>query len=123
MYRVTDLKKVMLCDFFAANLNHLFYKMMLKKPIELKDIESVDSQCYKSLVWIKENDPSVLDLVFCVDEECCGQLSQRELKPGGANIPLTNENKDEYIRLVQLRLFGTSFWKGHFIYPSPYFFI
>ncbi|XP_017889147.1 E3 ubiquitin-protein ligase NEDD4 isoform X2 [Ceratina calcarata] len=77
-----------------------FYKMMLAKPIDLKDMESVDSEYYNSLLWIKENDPSELELTFSVDEESFGHTSQRELKPDGANVPLTNENKDEYIALV-----------------------
>ncbi|CAL1688507.1 unnamed protein product [Lasius platythorax] len=77
-----------------------FYKMMLGKSIDLKDMESVDSEYYNSLLWIKENDPSELDLTFCLDEESFGHTSQRELKPDGANIPLTDENKDEYISLV-----------------------
>ncbi|CAB3369932.1 Hypothetical predicted protein [Cloeon dipterum] len=77
-----------------------FYKMMLGKQIDLKDMESVDSEYYNSLLWIKENDPSELELTFSVDEESFGQTSQRELKPNGANIALTNENKDEYINLV-----------------------
>ncbi|XP_015603684.1 E3 ubiquitin-protein ligase Nedd-4 isoform X2 [Cephus cinctus] len=77
-----------------------FYKMMLGKTIDLKDMESVDSEYYNSLLWIKENDPSELELTFCVDEESFGHTSQRELKLNGANIPLTDENKDEYISLV-----------------------
>jgi len=72
--------------------------MMLKKPIDLKDMESVDSEYYNSLLWIKENDPSGLELTFCVDEDSLGHTSQRELKPGGASIPVTNANKAEYIR-------------------------
>ncbi|XP_062701056.1 E3 ubiquitin-protein ligase Nedd-4 isoform X5 [Aedes albopictus] len=77
-----------------------FYKMMLQKPIDLKDMESVDMEYYNSLLWIKENDPSELMLTFCVDEETFGYTSQRELKPNGADIEVTNENKDEYIKLV-----------------------
>ncbi|KAF4531590.1 hypothetical protein B566_EDAN010056 [Ephemera danica] len=77
-----------------------FYKMMLGKTIDLKDMESVDSEYYNSLLWIKENDPSELELTFCVDEDSFGQTSQRELKPNGANIALTDDNKDEYINLV-----------------------
>ena len=75
-----------------------FYKMMLQKPIDLRDMESVDMEYYNSLLWIKENDPSELMLTFCVDEETFGHTSQRELKPNGANIEVTNDNKDEYIR-------------------------
>lgn len=77
-----------------------FYKMMLEKPIELKDMEAVDMEYYNSLLWIKENDPSELMLTFCVDEETFGYTSQRDLKPNGSQIEVTNENKDEYIRLV-----------------------
>ncbi|VVC26339.1 E3 ubiquitin-protein ligase, SMURF1 type,WW domain,C2 domain,HECT domain [Cinara cedri] len=77
-----------------------FYKMMLEKSIELKDMESVDSEYYNSLLWIKENDPSELDLTFSLDEDILGHTSHRELKPDGANIHLTQENKDEYISLV-----------------------
>ncbi|XP_035902038.1 E3 ubiquitin-protein ligase Nedd-4-like isoform X3 [Anopheles stephensi] len=77
-----------------------FYKMMLQKPIDLKDMEAVDTEYYNSLVWIKENDPSELMLTFCVDEDTFGQTTQHELLPNGAAIDVTNENKDEYIRLV-----------------------
>ncbi|KAK4307580.1 hypothetical protein Pmani_020663 [Petrolisthes manimaculis] len=77
-----------------------FYKMMLSKPIELKDMESVDSEYYNSLLWIQENDPADLDLTFSVDEESFGRTSSHSLKDNGANIPVTNENKNEYIELV-----------------------
>uniref|UniRef100_A0A1B6C7J7 E3 ubiquitin-protein ligase n=1 Tax=Clastoptera arizonana TaxID=38151 RepID=A0A1B6C7J7_9HEMI len=77
-----------------------FYKMMLNKTIDLKDMESVDSEYYNSLLWIKENDPTELELTFSLDEDSLGHTSQRELKPNGANIPLTQDNKDEYISLV-----------------------
>jgi E3 ubiquitin-protein ligase NEDD4 len=77
-----------------------FYKMMLKKPIQLKDMESVDTEYYNSLRWIMENDPKELDLYFSVDEDFFGQMQQYELKPGGSEIPVTNENKQEYIDLV-----------------------
>jgi len=77
-----------------------FYKMMLGKVIELKDMESVDTEYYNSLQWIKENDPAELDLEFQVEDEQFGTIVSKELKPGGAKISVTNENKDEYIRLV-----------------------
>ena len=74
-----------------------FYKMMLGKPIQLKDMESVDTEYFNSLKWIMENDPTELDLRFCVDEDLFGQMQQRELKPGGEELEVTNENKSEYI--------------------------
>ncbi|XP_008195852.1 E3 ubiquitin-protein ligase Nedd-4 isoform X3 [Tribolium castaneum] len=84
-----------------------FYKMMLGKTIDLKDMESVDSEYYKSLLWIKENDPSGLDLTFSVDEESLGHTTVHELIEGGANIPLDNTNKDDYIKcIIQWRFVG-----------------
>ncbi|XP_050674589.1 E3 ubiquitin-protein ligase Nedd-4 isoform X2 [Leptidea sinapis] len=77
-----------------------FYKMMLGKPIDLQDMESVDLEYYNSLMWIRDNDPSELYLTFAVDEEQFGKTYQRELKPDGANIALDNDNKLEYIKLV-----------------------
>ncbi|XP_036385340.1 E3 ubiquitin-protein ligase NEDD4-like isoform X4 [Megalops cyprinoides] len=77
-----------------------FYKMMLGKQITLKDMESVDSEYYNSLKWILENDPTDLDLRFCIDEDNFGQTYQVDLKPSGSEMIVTNENKKEYIDLV-----------------------
>ncbi|KAM9826292.1 E3 ubiquitin-protein ligase NEDD4 isoform 1-T1 [Syngnathus typhle] len=77
-----------------------FYKMMLQKSITLQDMESVDGEYFNSLKWILENDPTDLDLMFTIDEELFGQTHQHELKPNGAEIVVTNENKKEYIHLV-----------------------
>lgn len=81
-----------------------FYKMMLGKLIELKDMESVDSEYYNSLLWIKDNDPADLALTFAVDEENLGSTKERELKPNGAQIAVTDKNKHEYIwRIIEWR--------------------
>ncbi|XP_057674827.1 E3 ubiquitin-protein ligase NEDD4-like isoform X2 [Corythoichthys intestinalis] len=77
-----------------------FYKMMLGKQISLKDMESVDSEYYNSLKWILENDPTELDLRFCIDEDNFGQTYQVDLKPSGSDLVVTNDNKKEYIDLV-----------------------
>ncbi|XP_051892695.1 E3 ubiquitin-protein ligase NEDD4-like isoform X14 [Pristis pectinata] len=77
-----------------------FYKMMLGKSITLKDMESVDGEYFNSLRWILENDPTELDLRFCIDEENFGQTYQVDLKPNGSDMVVTNENKREYIDLV-----------------------
>lgn len=47
-------------------------------------------------MWILENDPADLDLRFTIDEDLFGQTQQHELKPGGSEIVVTNENKKEY---------------------------
>lgn len=47
----------------------------------------------------RENDiTSVLDHTFCVEHNAFGKFSQHELKPNGRNLPVTEENKKEYVR-------------------------
>ncbi|XP_059155940.1 E3 ubiquitin-protein ligase NEDD4-like isoform X2 [Physella acuta] len=77
-----------------------FYKMMLKKSITLNDMESVDSEYYNSLIWIQDNDPAELEMFFSVEEDQFGEIKEKDLKPNGRNIPVTNENKHEYINCV-----------------------
>ncbi|MGH0177473.1 UNVERIFIED_CONTAM: hypothetical protein FKN15_012485 [Acipenser sinensis] len=77
-----------------------FYKQLLGKPIQLSDLETVDPELHKSLVWILENDITpVLDHTFCVEHNAFGKFLQHELKPNGRNIPVMEENKKEYVRL------------------------
>uniref|UniRef100_A0A8C2UC17 HECT-type E3 ubiquitin transferase n=1 Tax=Coturnix japonica TaxID=93934 RepID=A0A8C2UC17_COTJA len=79
-----------------------FYKRILNKPVGLKDLESVDPEFYNSLIWVKENDIEEcgLEMFFSVDKEILGEIKSHDLKPNGSNILVTEENKEEYIRLV-----------------------
>uniref|UniRef100_A0A674DA81 HECT-type E3 ubiquitin transferase n=1 Tax=Salmo trutta TaxID=8032 RepID=A0A674DA81_SALTR len=77
-----------------------FYKQLLGKPIMLQDLETTDPELHKSLVWILENDiSSVLDHTFCVEHSAFGKFLQHELKPNGQNVPVTEDNKKEYVKL------------------------
>eukprot|EP00051_Salpingoeca_urceolata_P010307 m.125724 g.125724 ORF g.125724 m.125724 type:complete len:665 (+) comp16658_c1_seq1:1298-3292(+) len=79
-----------------------FYKRMLGRPLVLKDVESVDAEYHKSLEWILSNEIDELDLemTFEVDFETLGERKMHELKPGGAQIAVTDANKKEYVDLV-----------------------
>uniref|UniRef100_A0A8C9RXC5 E3 ubiquitin-protein ligase n=1 Tax=Scleropages formosus TaxID=113540 RepID=A0A8C9RXC5_SCLFO len=79
-----------------------FYKRILNKPLGLKDLESIDPEFYNSLIWIKENniEECGLEMYFSVDKEILGEITTHELKPDGSNIVVTEDNKEEYIRLV-----------------------
>ncbi|KAL6428445.1 hypothetical protein ACFW04_008604 [Cataglyphis niger] len=84
-----------------------FYKALLRIPASLSDLESLDQEFHQSLMWIKEKDISIepLDLTFSVTEELLGRVAERELKPGGRNIAVTEKNKKEYLeRVVRWRL-------------------
>uniref|UniRef100_A0A7N6BM79 E3 ubiquitin-protein ligase n=1 Tax=Anabas testudineus TaxID=64144 RepID=A0A7N6BM79_ANATE len=79
-----------------------FYKRMLNKKLILKDLESIDPEFYNSLIWIRDNniEECGLEMYFSVDMEILGKISSHDLKPDGANVLVTEENKEEYISLM-----------------------
>ncbi|XP_028659209.1 NEDD4-like E3 ubiquitin-protein ligase WWP1 [Erpetoichthys calabaricus] len=79
-----------------------FYKRMLNKKHTIKDLESIDPEFYNSLMWIRDNDieECALEMFFSVDMEILGKVTPHDLKPGGANLLVTEENKEEYISLM-----------------------
>ncbi|KAG6335883.1 hypothetical protein ID866_3220 [Astraeus odoratus] len=78
-----------------------FYKMILKKKVTLSDLESVDADLHRGLTWMLENDiTDVIDETFTTTEERFGELVTIELKPGGTDVNVTEENKKEYVDLV-----------------------
>ncbi|XP_037542761.1 E3 ubiquitin-protein ligase HECW2 [Nematolebias whitei] len=83
-----------------------FYKGLLRISCDLSDLEFLDEEFHQSLQWMKDNDiEDMLDLTFTVNEEVFGQITERELKPGGAGIPVSEKNKKEYIeRMVKWRI-------------------
>jgi len=83
-----------------AYFTRSFYKHILRKPVNYKDLESVDLPFYKSVEWMLTNDVSMLDETFSTEHDYFGQTSVIDLKPDGRNIPVTNENKHEYVRLL-----------------------
>ncbi|XP_041570480.1 E3 ubiquitin-protein ligase HECW1 isoform X9 [Taeniopygia guttata] len=83
-----------------------FYKALLRLPCDLSDLEYLDEEFHQSLQWMKDNNiTDILDLTFTVNEEVFGQVTERELKSGGANTAVTEKNKKEYIeRMVKWRV-------------------
>ncbi|KAJ7644179.1 hypothetical protein FB45DRAFT_897156 [Roridomyces roridus] len=78
-----------------------FYKMILGKAMTLSDLEAVDADLHRSLNWMLDNDiTDVLDETFTVTEERFGEHVTIELKPNGGDIPVTEENKKEYVDAV-----------------------
>nr|XP_040149811.1 NEDD4-like E3 ubiquitin-protein ligase WWP1 isoform X2 [Ictidomys tridecemlineatus] len=79
-----------------------FYKRMLSKKLTIKDLESIDTEFYNSLIWIRDNniEECGLEMYFSVDMEILGKVTSHDLKMGGSNILVTEENKDEYIGLM-----------------------
>ncbi|KAJ7212062.1 hypothetical protein GGX14DRAFT_447230 [Mycena pura] len=83
-----------------------FYKMILGKTMTLADLEAIDADLHRSLNWMLENDiTDVLDETFSMTEERFGEHVTIELQAGGENVPVTEENKKEYVEaVVQYRI-------------------
>ncbi len=60
-------------------------------------------------LWIRDNniEECGLEMFFSVDWELLGEIKQHELKPGGADIAVTEENKNEYLGV---RYFDSNQW-------------
>ncbi|WVQ94835.1 hypothetical protein IAU59_001918 [Kwoniella sp. CBS 9459] len=84
-----------------AYFNRAFYKQILGRTVDMRDLESIDPEYHKSLQWMLDNDiTGVIDQEFTIEDDQFGEKKVVELKPGGAAIPVTEENKEEYVRLV-----------------------
>lgn len=84
----------------GAHLTRVFYKHLLAWPIVEADLEFVDPEVASSFKQIREmDDVSVLCLDFTTTLSVFGDNQMVELKPGGRDIEVTNENKDEFLEL------------------------
>ncbi|CAH0059445.1 unnamed protein product [Clonostachys solani] len=77
------------------------YKRILGKSVSVKDMESFDPDYYKSLCWMLENDiTDIITETFSVEDDEFGVTKVVDLIPNGREIPVTDENKQDYVRLV-----------------------
>ncbi|KAF9935205.1 hypothetical protein FBU30_006290 [Linnemannia zychae] len=84
-----------------AYFTRSFYKHILGRPVDYRDVEAVDPEYYKSLVWMLENDiTDIVDETFSVETDDFGNMKTVDLKPNGRNIPVTEENKHEYVKYI-----------------------
>ncbi|CAJ1385999.1 unnamed protein product [Effrenium voratum] len=78
-----------------------FYKHMLGKKVIAADLEAFDPEYFSNLKWMLDNDiTEVVEPYFCAESDELGQMKVVDLKPNGRNLPVTNENKYEYIQLM-----------------------
>lgn len=79
-----------------------FYKHILGKLVKYTDMESEDYSFYQGLVFLLEHDVKELgyELTFSVEVQEFGVTEIRDLKSNGQNVMVTEDNKQEYVRLV-----------------------
>lgn len=89
---------------------------------DLSGLESLDKEVYRNLLWLKHYSGDIekdLTLDFTVTNEEFGDKHIHELVPNGRNIPVTKDNRLEYIYRVshyrlneQIRLQSEAFLAG-----------
>lgn len=87
--------------FLDCHFSRDVYKSILGRSVSLKDLETIDLEYFKSLMWMLEND--ITDIIietFAVETEDYGEVKIIDLIPDGRNIAVTEDNKQEYVRLV-----------------------
>ncbi|KAG0051212.1 hypothetical protein BGZ83_003997 [Gryganskiella cystojenkinii] len=79
-----------------------FYKMILKKEVTFADLESVDADVHRNLKWLMDDETGAetLDTTFSTNDERFGEVVTIDLKEGGRDIVVTEENKKEYVELM-----------------------
>jgi len=77
-------------------------KMMLGTPISFSDLEYLDEEKYRNLLWLLDHDDvQELELDFTVNERAPGgEVATIELIPAGRKIQVNDDNKYEYIDRV-----------------------
>jgi E3 ubiquitin-protein ligase HUWE1 len=93
--------RVLDCHFSRA-----VYKNILSRSVSIKDMETLDLDYYKSLLWMLENDiTDIITETFAIETDDFGEKQVIDLIPGGRDIPVTQENKEQYVqRVVEYRL-------------------
>ncbi|CAF0734601.1 unnamed protein product [Brachionus calyciflorus] len=76
--------------------------LTIEHALDIDYLASLDTEICKNLLSLKDYEYNVedLELNFAIHSNGFGQTRLIELKPGGKDIPVTNENKIEYIFLL-----------------------
>jgi len=79
------------------------YKKLLNEKPTLDDLHDVDPDLQdglrKLLAYAGDDVEDLFELTFQVTYEAYGEARTYDLKPGGGDIPVTKENKQEYVDL------------------------
>ncbi|XP_063237913.1 probable E3 ubiquitin-protein ligase HERC4 [Bacillus rossius redtenbacheri] len=87
------------------------YKKLLDFPVGLRDLQGLSPALAKSLQDVLDYEGDDLEDVFCltfqVNREVFGEVRSIPLKPGGGDIPVTQQNKQEFVDLYVDRLLNS----------------
>ncbi|KAL5704766.1 HECT-type E3 ubiquitin transferase [Ranunculus cassubicifolius] len=108
--------------------SHAFVQKLLGRYSFIDELSTLDPELYKNLMYVKhyEGDIKDLSLDFTVTDEYLGNHIVTELKPGGKDITVTNDNKLQYIHAIadyklnrQILPLANAFYRGLIDLISP----
>ncbi|KAL9832200.1 E3 ubiquitin-protein ligase UPL7 [Arabidopsis thaliana] len=108
------------------SFSHVFIQKLLGRYSFIDELSGLDPELYRNLMYVKHYDGDLKELCldFTVTEEFCGKMSIIELKPGGKDTSVTNENKCNIFmqwltinltgryRLFNIVPFSNAFYRG-----------
>ena len=104
-----------ICDghLLDAHFTRSFYKHMLGVPVTYHDMEGIEPEYYKNLESLLEHPLELLglDLTFSAELNEFGRVETVDLVENGRKIPVTDENKFDYVRLITHHRMTTSIRK------------
>ena len=84
-----------------AHFPQAVYRMLLNKPLGMEDL--IDKELENGLQQLLDYEGDDVEFIFCLTFEIAwmdlGKEHKVELKPGGADIEVTRDNKEEYVLL------------------------
>lgn len=67
----------------------------------MDDFSEQDPEFYRSLMWLRGNSvDESLGMTFVSTQKVNGQVVEKELLPSGADLQVTDTNKEEFIDLM-----------------------
>lgn len=103
------------------SFSHVFVQKLLGRYSFLDELSTLDPELYRNVLYVKHYDGDVKDLSldFTVTEELFGKRHVVELKPGGKDVCVSNENKMQYVHAMadyklnrQILPFSNAFYRG-----------
>lgn len=81
---------------------HFFLSKLRGRSNGFNDLYTLDKELHRSLSILKryQGDVSAMGLTFTVTKDVAGYRREEELEQGGRNTPVSNENKNRYVRKV-----------------------
>ncbi len=84
-----------------VNFPSAVYRKLLAQPLGLEDMvdDDIKNGLQQLLDYERDDVEDIFCLMFEVNWDDLGQEKVKELKPNGSNIPVTSQNKEEYVLL------------------------